>query len=101
MSHDLRNLYIDSDLIFIISVVKRFKEISPAPGFITTIGPLVRSSLEGNKTMTIYQFDPSKYAEASEYIYKRAAAYRGIPGYRYSVEEWRDAKDAIRTAGLD
>jgi len=82
-------------------IVKRFKEIGPAPDFISITGPLVRSSLDGNKTITIYQFDASKYAEAAEYIYKRASTYVGIPGYRYTVEEWRDAKDAIKTAGLD
>jgi hypothetical protein len=82
-------------------VVKRFKEISPAPDFMTIIGPLVRPSLEGTKTVTIYQFDPSKYAQATEYIYKRYGAFRGIPGYRYSVGEWRDVKDAIKSAGLD
>jgi len=82
-------------------VVKRFRELGPAPDFITVIGPLGRSSLDGNKSITIYQFDASKYAEATEYIYRRHSSYRGVPGYRYSVEEWREAKDAIRTAGLD
>ncbi|UCF90520.1 MAG: hypothetical protein JSW39_19795 [Desulfobacterales bacterium] len=82
-------------------VAKRFKELGPVPDFITIRGPLVRSSLDGTKSITIYRFDPTRYAEAAEYIYKRAATYVGIPGYRYSVEEWRDVKDALKTAGLD
>ena len=82
-------------------VVKRFKEVGPVPDFIAITGPLVRSSLDGAKTITIYEFDSSKYAEAAEYIYKRYAGFRGIPGYRYTVEEWRDVKAAIKTAGLD
>lgn len=48
----------------------------------------------------IYILTPTSFS-LYQYIYKRAAAYRGVPGYRYSIEEWRDAKDAIRTAGLD
>jgi len=38
---------------------KRFMEAKPAPDFMTTIGPFVKSTLEGTKTITIYEFDPS------------------------------------------
>ena len=43
---------------------ERFMEAKPAPDFITPFGPFVKSTLEGTKTLAIYEFDPSKYAEA-------------------------------------
>ncbi len=79
---------------------KRFMEAKPAPDFMTTNGPFVKSTLEGTKTITIYEFDPSKYAEASDYLGNRYAAYHGIPGFRYSLEEWLEAKDALSLIGL-
>ena len=50
--------------------------------------PFVKSTLEGTKTIAIYEFDPSKYAEATDYLSSRYAAYHDIPGFRYSLEHW-------------
>ena len=79
---------------------KRFMEARPAPDFITTLGPFVRSSLEGVKTMAIYEFDPSKYDEAFDYISNRYAAYHGVPEFKYSLEHWLEVKDALKLIGL-
>jgi len=79
---------------------KRFLEAKPAPDFITTMGPFVRSTLEGIQTFTIFEFDPSKYAEANDYLNDRYAAYIGVPGYKYSIEHWLEAMDAVKLIGL-
>ena len=80
---------------------KRFMESTPAPDFLTTtIGPFVRSTLEGTKTIAIYEFDPSKYAEAIDYLNNRYAAYHGVPGFKYSLEQWLEVKDALKLIGL-
>jgi hypothetical protein len=79
---------------------KRFTEAKPAPDFLTTIGPFVRSTLEGTKTIAIYEFDPSKYAEATDYLSNRYAAYHGVPGFKYSLEHWLEVKDALKLIGL-
>ncbi len=79
---------------------KRFMEVAPVPDFMATTGPFVTSSLEGTKAIAIYEFNPSKYAEAIEYLNNRYAANHGIPGYRYSLEHWLDAMDALKLIGL-
>jgi hypothetical protein len=79
---------------------KRFKDVEPAPDFMTTIGPFIKSTLEGTKTIAIYEFDASKYAEAIEYLNNRYVANHGIPGFRYSLEHWLDAMDALKLIGL-
>ena len=75
-------------------------EEKPAPDFMTTIGPFVQSRLEGIKTIAIYEFDPSKYAEAIDYLGNRYAAYHGIPGFKYSIEEWLGVMEALKLIGL-
>jgi hypothetical protein len=79
---------------------ERFIEAKPAPDFIATLGPFIRSTLEGIKTITIYEFDPSKYAETTEYLNNRYAAYHGVPGFRYSLEEWLGVMEALNLIGL-
>ena len=75
-------------------------EEKPAPDFMTTIGPFVQSRLEGIKTIAIYEFGPSKYAEAFDYLSNRYAAYHGIPGFKYFLEHWLEVKDALKLIGL-
>ena len=79
---------------------KRFMEAKPAPDFMTTIGPFVKSTLEGTKTISIYEFDPAKYAEARDYLADRYSAYHDVSGFRYSLEEWLRARDALKLIGL-
>ena len=79
---------------------KRFMEAKPAPDFMTTIGPFVRSSLDGINTMAIYEFDTSKYDEAFDYLSNRYAAYHGVPGFKYSLEIWLDVSEGLKLIGL-
>ena len=79
---------------------ERFMEAAPAPDFMTPIGPFVKSTLEGAKIIAIYEFDPSKYAEAIDYLSNRYAAYHGVPGFKYSLEQWLEVKDALKLIGL-
>lgn len=80
---------------------KRFMEAKPVPDFITTIGPFVRSTLDGIQTISIFEFDPSKYADALGYLNDRYAAYHGVPGYKYSLEHWLGATEALKLIGLE
>lgn len=80
---------------------KRFMEAKPAPEFMTTIGPFVKSTLEGTKTIAIYEFDSSNHAEARDYLANRYAAYHGVPGFRYSLDEWLGVVDALKLIGLE
>ena len=79
----------------------RFMEAKPAPDFMNTIGPFVKSTLECTKTIAIYEFDPSKYAEARDYLANRYAAYNGVPGFKYSLEEWLGVIEALKLIGLE
>ena len=36
---------------------KRFMEAKPAPNFMTTLGPFIKSTLEGTKAFAIYYSD--------------------------------------------
>jgi hypothetical protein len=36
---------------------KRFMEAKPAPDFMTTLGPFIKSTLEGTKAIAIYDSD--------------------------------------------
>ena len=79
---------------------KRFMEAKPAPDFITTSGPFIRSSLDGIQTISIFEFDPSNYADAVGYLNERYAAYIGVPGFKYSLEHWLEATEALKLIGL-
>jgi hypothetical protein len=79
---------------------KRFTEAKPTPDFMTTIGPFIKSTLEGIKTISIYEFDQSKYADATDYLNNRYAAYHGVTAFRYSIEEWLGAIEALKLIGL-
>ena len=34
------------------------------------------------------------------FLNNRYAAYRGMPGFRYSIEEWLEAGNALKLIGL-
>ena len=81
--------------------VKRFKEQPPLPTYITTRGPYISSELGvGIKTIAIYEFDESKSSEARGILGARYAKYFGIPGLTYSLNEWLEAKEALKTIGM-
>ncbi len=83
-------------------LVKRFSELPALPDFISMQGPYGTSAVGvGYRAIAIYEFDDSKYTEATEFIQKRLSTYIGVPGYTYSANIWMEAVDAIKILGLD
>jgi hypothetical protein len=77
---------------------KRFMDI---PQYINKRGPYFQSEQGvGIKALSIFEFDPSKMAEANEFINNYYAQYIGIPGYTYSVGIWLEAVEALKLVGL-
>ncbi len=78
---------------------RRFMEIPP---YINKKGPYFTSELGvGIKGISIFEFDPSKLAEATEFINNYYARYIGVPGYKYVIGTWLEAAEALHMVGLD
>ncbi len=76
-------------------IVKRSMQLPRLPEFIKTRGPYITSAVgEGFKTLTIYEFEDSKFTEAAKLINKAMGAFYGVPGFTYSLQLWLRAKDA-------
>lgn len=77
---------------------KRFMEIPP---YINKRGPYFQSELGvGIKALSIFEFDPSNMAEATEFINNYYGRYIGVPGYTYAVSTWLEAVEALKLVGL-
>jgi hypothetical protein len=80
---------------------KRFKDIPTLPPYITRKGPYVGSELGvGIKLISIWEYDPSKMAEAVEYIGNYYAHFFGVPGFTYTAGPWFEVKEAFKMIGL-
>jgi len=80
---------------------KRFLELPLLPDYLSMKGPYINSAVgEGIKGITIYEFDDSKYPEASKILNERAAALIGVSGYTYSITQWLETQDALRLIGF-
>ena len=84
------------------AIGKRFLELPPLADYITMKGPYVNSVIsEGIKGITIYEFDDSKYPEASKFLNERMATLIGVPGFTYSLMHWLEVQDALKLIGLE
>jgi hypothetical protein len=80
---------------------KRFNELPTLPPYITRKGPYVSSELGvGIRTISIFECDPSKMAEASEFLGNFYAHFIGVPGFTYTVGTWFEIKEAFKMIGL-
>jgi hypothetical protein len=62
-------------------------ELPPLPEYITKRGPYIDDAVgASNQTITIYEFDESKYPEAWKNIFKQLDAFHGIPGFTFSAQ---------------
>jgi hypothetical protein len=79
-------------------MIRRSKQLPRLPEYIKTIGPYISSAVgEGIKTLTIYEFEDSKFAEASKLINTLFQSFIGVPGFTFSLEIWIKAKDAYQS----
>jgi hypothetical protein len=82
-------------------MAKRYAEMPPVPSFLTKRGPYFTSELgTGIKTITLYDFDPAKTAEALAVVGARFARYHGVPGCTYSIGLWSEVSEALKMIGL-
>jgi hypothetical protein len=81
-------------------VGKRFLEIDPVPDFMTLKGPFVKGRPEGIQAFELYELDNSKIAEGLDYVTNRCVAYFGIPNYRYEINVFFEAAEALKMIGL-
>ncbi len=82
-------------------MIKRSKKVPRLPEYIKTVGPYISSTVrEGIKTLTIYEFDDSKFAEASKHINNLLREFIGVPGFTFSLEIWARAKNAYQSFDL-
>jgi hypothetical protein len=82
-------------------VARRFRELPPAPSYVTIKGPYVSSEVGvGIKTTSLYEYDQSKTKEAMEYVGSRAARFFGVPGFTYSSQIWLEVNEALKMVGL-
>ena len=71
------------------------------PTFINKKGPYFKSELGGGiRTISLFEFEPSRLAEATEFINNYYARYFGVPGFSYSVCTWLEASEALKLVGL-
>ena len=66
---------------------RQIGELPPMPEYITIKGPHLNDAIgAGNQTITIYEFDESKYPEAWKSIFRELDAFKGVPGFTFSTE---------------
>jgi len=80
---------------------KRFGELPTLPDYLKMKGPYVRgSALQGIQTLTLFEVEQSKMADAMIALGDRYAKYIGVPGYKYSINVWFDITEALAMIGL-
>lgn len=80
---------------------KKFGELPTLPDYIKMMGPYIRgSALQGIQTITLFETDASKLADALIALGNRYAKYIGVSGYKYSINVWFDITEALAMIGL-
>lgn len=70
-------------------IIKRTLQMMPLPEFLSINGPYtIMKTKYLIKSITIYEFDESKFLEALEYIGLRLSNYRSVPVYDYHINIW-------------
>lgn len=77
------------------------KELPPLPEYVTVKGPFILGAAgKGKKTVSLYEFEESRFAEASKHIFKQLEAFRAVPGFTFSAQIWEETRAALRSIGL-
>ena len=80
---------------------KRFLEAPALPDFITRRGPYFNSSREeGIVTLSIFEVDRSRLADAIEFATNYMATFHGVPGFKYRIRTYSEAAEVLKTIGL-
>jgi hypothetical protein len=81
-------------------VGKRFLETAPIPTFMDLKGPYIKGRKDGIQAFEFYELDNSKIAEGLEYVTNRCVTYFGIQNYRYEINVFFEAAEALKMIGL-
>ena len=80
---------------------KRFMDIPPLPTYITRKGPYIHGELGvGIQLISLWEYDPSKMAEATIFLGNYYAHFFGVPGYTYNIGTWYEVQEAFKMIGL-
>ena len=72
-------------------IIKHTHQMTPLPEFLSINGPYaIFKTKYLIKSITIYEFDESKFLEALEYIGLRLSIYKSVPIYDYYINIWND-----------
>ncbi len=83
------------------AVGQRFLEAAPVPDFMNLKGPYVKGKkLDGIQALEVYELENSKVAEGLDFVTNRCVAYFGIPNYRYEINVFFEAAEALTMIGL-
>jgi hypothetical protein len=78
-----------------------FLKVPAEPDYIKRKDSFIGSKTgEGIRAITIFDFEPSKFAEAHEYLRNRFALYFDVPGLTYSIDVWNQPEEALKMVGL-
>lgn len=81
-------------------VGKRFLETVPVPDFMTLKGPYIKGRKNGIEAVELFELDNSRLAEGFSYATSRCVTYFGIPNYRYEINVFFEAAEAMQMIGL-
>lgn len=81
-------------------VGKRFLETEPVPDFMALKGPYIKGRKDGIEAFELYELDKSKIAEGLNYVTNRCVTYFGIPNYKYEINVFFEAAEALKMIGL-
>ena len=66
---------------------RQVMELPPLPGYIRIRGPYINDAVgAGNQTITLYEFDEARSAEAWKSIFKQLDAFHAVPGFTFAAE---------------
>jgi len=65
---------------------RQVMELPPLPDYITIRGPYIDDVGGGNQTITLYEFEESRSAEAWKSIFKQLDAFHAVPGFTFAAE---------------
>ncbi len=82
-------------------IAKRFLEAPQVPDFMTRKGPYINSSVDkGIHTLSIYEMDKSRMAEAYEFLGNYMAIFFGVPDFKYEFKPFMDVEEGLKMIGM-
>jgi hypothetical protein len=80
---------------------QRFLKAPALPDFIIRRGPYFHSSREeGIVSLSIYEVDRSRLADAIEFATNYMATFIGVPGFKYRIRTYLETAEALKTIGF-